>query len=114
MPRKPRKARKPPLVIYPPGGGVYIISPLGEKPRSLSELWPELAQKMIRQHDGRDALRTFGPYHWAEELVRRHKAECKSNGRPYSRDDAINDAADRVGLGHDKLRNWMNRSRRDR
>jgi hypothetical protein len=114
---KPRKSRKPPPLIinHPPGGGgTYIISPLDKKPRSLSGLAPELARQMIQQHDGRDAVRIFGAYHWGAELVRRHKAECKNSGRKYSREDAINDAADRVGLGRDALRHWMNRSRRDR
>ena len=46
-------------------------------------------------------------------LVRRRKEECKKNGYKYRRDDAINAAADSVGLGRDALRNWMNRSRRD-
>jgi hypothetical protein len=119
MPRKPRK-RKPltPLIIRPPAGGMYIISPAvlppGKKPRPLSELLPEVASKMIRQHDGRDALRIFGPHHWGEELVRRHKVECKNSGRPYHRDKAIEKAADCVGLDFDTLRNWMRRSKRTR
>jgi hypothetical protein len=100
-----------PLVIKTPQGGMYIISPPGKKPRSLSELGPELAQKMIRQHNGRDALRIFGPYHWGEELVRRYRDECKKSGRRYRREDAINDAADRVRLDRDRLTNWMNRSK---
>jgi hypothetical protein len=110
------KARKPlpPLVIKPPGGGVYIISPLGKKPQPLSKLAPALAREMIRQHDGHDALRIFGPYHWGAELVRRYKLECKNSGHPYRRDNAIDKAADRVKLDRNTLRNWMNRSRRDR
>jgi hypothetical protein len=111
-----RKRRKPlpPLVINATAPGVFIISPLGKKPQPLSKLAPALARKMIRQHNGSDALRIFGPYHWGAELVRRRKEECKKNGDKYRRDDAINAAADSVGLGRDALRNWMNRSRRDR
>jgi hypothetical protein len=105
-----------PILIKPPGGGLYIISP-DKKPRTLTELLPALARNLIREHDGHNALRLFGPYHWAEELVRRYKAECKNSHSEYRRDEAINKAADRVGLDPRHLRNWMNRSktkRRDR
>jgi hypothetical protein len=112
MPRKPRKPLTP-LIIRPPAGGMYIISP-DKKPRPLSELWPALARKMIQHHDDHDALRIFGPYHWGAELVRRYKIECKNSGRRYRRDEAIDKAADRVGLGRDTFRNWMNRSKRIR
>jgi hypothetical protein len=78
------------------------------------ELLPTLARNMIREHDGRNALKLFGPYHWAEELVRRYKDECKKSRRRYRRDEAINQAAARVGLEFDALRNWMNRSRSKR
>jgi hypothetical protein len=106
-----RKAKSNPLLLKTENGW-FIVSPQGERPRSLSELLPELARNMIRQHSGRDAVRIFGPYHWAAELIRRKRVARKKNGGEYSRADAINQAADRVGLDRKKLRNWMNRSRR--
>jgi hypothetical protein len=105
-----------PILIKPPGGGWYIMSP-DKKPRTLMELLPALARNMIREHDGRNALKLFGPYHWAEELVRRYKVDCKTSRRGYSRDKAINEAADAVRLDPSTLKHWLNRSktkRRDR
>jgi hypothetical protein len=91
---------------------MYIVSPavlpLGKKPQPLSKLLPELASKMIRQYEGHDALRIFGPYHWGAELVRRYGIE---RGRRYRRDTAIKDAAARVGLHPETLKNWLNRSK---
>jgi hypothetical protein len=99
-----------PIKRYP-AGPVLIKTLGGPKPRP----WPELARIMIRQHNDLGfALMTFGPHLCAEEMIRRYKAECKKSRHRYSRDEAIDKAADRVGLDREKLRNWMNRSRRIR
>jgi hypothetical protein len=100
-----------PIVIKTPQGGWYIISPT--RKTTLSELMPEFAQKMIRQHnDFGLAVKTFGPYHWGAELVRRYKEECQKIGRRYRREEAIEKAAACMGLQPHTLHNLLKRPRR--
>jgi hypothetical protein len=99
---------------YP--AGPVLIKTLPRKPRP----WPVLARIMVRQHDlGNDrglifALGIFGPRICAEELFERYRDEYKQAGRHKYRDEAIDKAADRVGLDRDKFRNWINRSKSKR
>jgi hypothetical protein len=86
--------------------------PAGPKPRS----WPVLARIMVRQRDLSTVLdlafakALFGQRVVAEELFERYRDQAKQVGR-YRRDEAIDQAADLVGLDRDRFRHWMNRSR---
>jgi hypothetical protein len=74
--------------------------------------WLEIARKAVRQHDNLHwALMLFGPRVCAEEVIRRHKVDCKRAGRRYSRDYAIDEAAKLVGMDRNTLANWLNRSK---
>jgi hypothetical protein len=75
---------------------------------------------MVRQHDLSNdlglqfALGIFGRRICAEELFERYRDEHKQAGCRKYRDEAIDQAADRVGLDRDTLRHWINRSRSKR
>ena len=74
-----------------------------------------LTRAALRRHDHIEwAVAMFGPYYTAEEVVRRYREECEQAGCKFERDYVIGEAAKKVGLPEDKLRNWLLRSRKIR
>ena len=78
--------------------------------------WPyEIARIAVRQHTSLDfALVLFGPYVCGEEIMRRHQIKCQQTGREYIREDALDAAAEMVGMTPNKLDNWLKRSKKAR
>jgi hypothetical protein len=100
---------------YPAGPVLIKTLPGRPEPRPR----PALARIMVRQHDLSTVLglafaeALFGPRVVAEELFERYRDQAKRVGQ-YRRDEAIDQAADLVGLDRDRFRHWMNRSRTSR